>query len=76
MSLFDIQSTDAKEDELCATHISITVIKSNRKTKIKYRPVGILKNLIEKTKIKYRPVGMLKNIIKKNKNKIPPCWDA
>jgi hypothetical protein len=34
---------------------------------MKYRPVGILKNLIEKTKIKYRPVGTLKNLIEKQK---------
>jgi hypothetical protein len=43
------------------------ILKSNRKTKMKYRPVGILKNLIEKTKIKYRPVGTLKNLIEKQK---------
>jgi hypothetical protein len=51
-------------------YLSITtgryfILISNRKTKIKYRPVGILKNLIEKPKIKYRPVGILKNLIEK-----------
>jgi hypothetical protein len=40
---------------------------TNRKTKIKYRPVGILKNLIDKAKIKYRPVGIFNNIIEKQK---------
>jgi hypothetical protein len=39
---------------------------SNRKTKIKYSPIGILKDLIEKEK-KYRPVGPLNTPIEKQK---------
>jgi hypothetical protein len=42
-------------------------IRVSSKTKIKYSPIGILKDLIEKTKIKYRPVGTLSTLIEKQK---------
>jgi hypothetical protein len=34
---------------------------------LEYRPVGMLKNLLEKTNIKYYPVGILRNLIEKQK---------